>query len=246
MNKKPTDDPPMIPSLAVKDAANAIEFYKAAFGAVELYRLTDPESGKIGHAEIMVNGSHIMLADEYPAYNKAPALLGGTPVKLCLMVINVDASVERSRSTGANITIPPKLRLQPTSQRAGRSARFSASGRAGWSSARLRDAGARTSPRLGRPRLRGDVTAGAGLCAGRSGGLRGCGIAADVTDERRAGVRLDHVRVDLLRQLVVGKLFEAPEKVGSLGISPALSQPQGCRNSGRDLSASMSAPVVGN
>ena len=51
----------------MKNAAQAIEFYKSAFGAMELYRLIDPESGKVGHAEITINGNLIMLADENPA-----------------------------------------------------------------------------------------------------------------------------------------------------------------------------------
>ena len=108
MNQEPTRYPPMIPGLAVKNAAKAIEFYQAAFGAVELYRLVDPESGKIGHAELTINGSLIMLADEYPAFNKAPDTLGGTPVKICLMVEDVDAAVDRARKAGATITMPPQ------------------------------------------------------------------------------------------------------------------------------------------
>ena len=76
METKATHYPPLIPGLAVKDAAKAIEFYKAAFGATELFRLNDPETGKVGHAELRVNGSLIMVADEYPAYNKSPATLG--------------------------------------------------------------------------------------------------------------------------------------------------------------------------
>ena len=71
----------MSPYLTVKGASKAIEFYKAAFGATELYRLSDPSTGSIGHAEIMLNGSHLMLSDENPAWgNKSPQTLGGTPV----------------------------------------------------------------------------------------------------------------------------------------------------------------------
>jgi len=100
--------PPLLPALAVRDAAKALEFYKAAFGAVERYRLVDPESGKIGHAELTINGSMIMLADEYPAFNKAPQTLGGTAVKLCLMVQDVDALVEQAARAGATVIMPPK------------------------------------------------------------------------------------------------------------------------------------------
>ena len=101
-----THYPPLIPGLAVKDAAKAIEFYKAAFGATELFRLNDPETGKVGHAELMVNGSLIMVADEYPAYNKSPATLGGTPVKICLMVADVDAALEQAKEAGATVIMP--------------------------------------------------------------------------------------------------------------------------------------------
>jgi PhnB protein len=107
MSNQSTQYPPMIPGLAVRDAAKAIEFYKAAFGAVELFRLIDPESGKIGHAELTINGSVIMLSDEYPAFNKTPQTLGGTPVRLCLMVDNVDAAAERAKAAGATVTRPP-------------------------------------------------------------------------------------------------------------------------------------------
>jgi len=83
---KTIDYPALCPALTVNDAAGAIDFYKAAFGAVELYRLNDPDSGKIGHAELTINGSMLMLADEYPEFNKSAKTLGGTPVKLSLMM----------------------------------------------------------------------------------------------------------------------------------------------------------------
>lgn len=108
MKETINDYPPLSPALAVRDAAKAIEFYKAAFGAVERFRLVDPESGKIGHAEITINGSLVMLADEYPAYNKAPQTLGGTPVKLSLMVPNVDALMEQAKQAGATVLMPPQ------------------------------------------------------------------------------------------------------------------------------------------
>lgn len=98
----------MSPYLTVKGASRAIEFYKAAFGATELYRLSDPSTGSVGHAEIMLNGSHIMLSDENPAWgNKSPETLNGTPVKLCLMVENTDAAVERAVAAGATVQMPP-------------------------------------------------------------------------------------------------------------------------------------------
>ena len=67
MNTPSINYPPMSPYLTVKDATKAIQFYQAAFGATELYRLTDASTGGIGHAEIKINGSHFMLSDENPA-----------------------------------------------------------------------------------------------------------------------------------------------------------------------------------
>jgi PhnB protein len=84
-----------------------MEFYKAAFGAEELYRLTDPESGKVGHAELTINGSLVMLADEYPEYNRSARTLGGTPVRLCLMVDDADAAFQRAVDAGAKAVRPP-------------------------------------------------------------------------------------------------------------------------------------------
>lgn len=107
MNDKTTGYPPVSPSLAVHDAAKAIEFYKEAFGATELYRLIDPQSGKVGHAELVLHGGLIMLADEYPAHNKSPQTLGGTAVKLCLVVDDVDACVARASAAGATVVMPP-------------------------------------------------------------------------------------------------------------------------------------------
>jgi PhnB protein len=104
----PTAYPPLSPYLTVNGAAKAIEFYTAAFGATELYRLSDPKTGVIGHAEIMLNGSLIMLSDENLAWgNKSPLTLTGTPVKLCLMVENTDAAVERAQAAGATVEMPP-------------------------------------------------------------------------------------------------------------------------------------------
>ncbi len=107
MNTTITGYPPIIPALAVHDAVQAIEFYQKAFNAIELYRLIDPETGKVGHAELSINGMMIMLADEYPAFNKTPQILGGTAVKLVLMVDDVDALVACASAAGATIIMPP-------------------------------------------------------------------------------------------------------------------------------------------
>lgn len=98
--------PPLISYLGVKDAAKAIAFYQAAFGAKEVYRLTDSASGQIGHAELELNGSMIMLSDEFPGFNTTPHALGGTPVKFCLMVENADAAFDRAVAAGAEVLRP--------------------------------------------------------------------------------------------------------------------------------------------
>lgn len=98
----------MSPYLTVNGAGKAIEFYKAAFGATELFRLTDSASGAIGHAEIIINGSHLMLADENPGWgNKSPLTLSGTSVTLSLMVKDTDAAVTCASAAGATVEMPP-------------------------------------------------------------------------------------------------------------------------------------------
>jgi PhnB protein len=98
--------PPLSPALVVNDAAAAIEFYKKAFGAEELYRLIDPESGKVGHAEITINGVLVMLADEYPQFNKSPQTLGGTTVKLGLMCADAKSAFDRAVEAGIEVVRP--------------------------------------------------------------------------------------------------------------------------------------------
>jgi PhnB protein len=98
--------PPLSPALTVNDAVAAIEFYKQAFGAEERSRLIDPESGKIGHAELTIKGALVMLADEYPEYNKSPKTLGGTAVKLGLMSDNAQADFDRAVKAGAEVIRP--------------------------------------------------------------------------------------------------------------------------------------------
>ena len=90
------------PYLAIKNAAKALEFYAKAFGAVETYRLMLPD-GRVGHAEIRLGDSVIMLADEFPEFGgKAPATLGGSPVSLHLYVEDVDAFFRRAVEAGAH------------------------------------------------------------------------------------------------------------------------------------------------
>jgi PhnB protein len=96
------------PYLIVKDAARAIQFYKKAFGATETLRLADP-SGKVGHAEIKIGDSPIMLADELPEMGaRSPQAFGGTPVSICLFVNDADALFNQAVAAGAKALRPIK------------------------------------------------------------------------------------------------------------------------------------------
>jgi PhnB protein len=89
------------PYLAIKNAAKALEFYQTAFGATEIYKLMMPD-GRLGHAEISLGDSIIMLSDEFPEYGgKAPETLGGSPVSIHLYVEDVDAFFNRALAAGA-------------------------------------------------------------------------------------------------------------------------------------------------
>ena len=109
MAAKPIPDnyPRVTPYLAISGAANAIEFYKGAFGATERMRMGGPE-GKIGHAEIEIEGGLIMLADEYePMSFRSPKTIGGSPVMIHLYVKDVDAFFARATAAGAEALRPP-------------------------------------------------------------------------------------------------------------------------------------------
>jgi PhnB protein len=94
------------PYLIVSDGAAAIEFYRKAFGATERMRLTRPD-GKIGHAELAIGDSIVMLADEYPEHGaRSPQTVSGSPVMLHLYVADVDAVYARAVAAGAAATRP--------------------------------------------------------------------------------------------------------------------------------------------
>ncbi|HEX4835424.1 MAG TPA: VOC family protein [bacterium] len=96
------------PYLTVDNAAAAIEFYKKAFGAKEIMRMPGP-GGKIGHAEIQIGNSRIMLADEAPPMGtRGPKALGGSPVSLMLYFPDVDKVFNRALAAGAKQTRPVK------------------------------------------------------------------------------------------------------------------------------------------
>jgi PhnB protein len=90
----------------VKGAAAAIDFYKKAFAATEIMRMPQPD-GRIGHAELKIGDSHIMLADEYPEIDAvSPATLGNSPVGLLLYVDDADATFSKAISLGASLKKP--------------------------------------------------------------------------------------------------------------------------------------------
>jgi PhnB protein len=89
------------PYLIVHDGAAAIDFYKRAFRAAELFRMNRPD-GKLAHAEIKIGDSPIMLADEVPQMgHKSPRTLGGSPVGIMLYVVDVDARFKQALAAGA-------------------------------------------------------------------------------------------------------------------------------------------------
>jgi PhnB protein len=96
------------PYLVVRDAARAIDFYKRAFGAQEKMRMDAP-GGKIGHAELKIGDSIIMVSDEMPATGapRSPLALGGSPVGLFLYVENVDTVFKQAVSAGAKADSQP-------------------------------------------------------------------------------------------------------------------------------------------
>src|SRR6266851_9371023 len=96
------------PHLIINGAADAIEYYKKAFGAVELFRFPGPD-GKIGHAELKIGDSPIMLADENPSMgpgHTSAATVGGSPVSLYVYLPNGDDVVKRATAEGAKLLKP--------------------------------------------------------------------------------------------------------------------------------------------
>lgn len=98
----------LFPHLSMRDATRAIDFYVQAFGAKEMFRLPMPD-GRLGHAELSIDGAVFYIADEYPEMDIAgPATRGGTTVTLALYVADTDAFVERARGHGAKVEREPK------------------------------------------------------------------------------------------------------------------------------------------
>lgn len=94
------------PHIVVRGASEAIEFYKAAFGAKERNRMAGPD-GKLMHAEIQIGDSILMLSDEFPEMgSRSPQSLGGSPSGLMIYTKNVDALFERATKAGAKVQMP--------------------------------------------------------------------------------------------------------------------------------------------
>jgi PhnB protein len=94
------------PYLHCNGTSKAIDFYKQAFGAVEIMRMPGP-GGKVSHAEIRVGDSHIMLSDEFPEMGVYGAQhFGGSPISILLYVANADKTVEQAVAAGATVKRP--------------------------------------------------------------------------------------------------------------------------------------------
>jgi PhnB protein len=107
-NVKPIPEgyPRVIPYLSINGATAAIDFYKNVFGAKERVRMPAPDS-KIGHAELEIGDSVIMLADVFPGMSAPdPKTLGGTPVNLMVYVEDVDTVFDRALKAGAKAERP--------------------------------------------------------------------------------------------------------------------------------------------
>jgi PhnB protein len=93
------------PYLVVNDAAEALDFYKRAFGAKETLRIE--HNGKVGHAQMKIGNSRIMVSDEHPETGvRGPQSFGGSPVRIFLYVTNVDAFVGKAVAIGAKLQQP--------------------------------------------------------------------------------------------------------------------------------------------
>jgi PhnB protein len=104
----PKDYNTVTPYLVINGAAQAIEYYKKVFGAIETVRMNGPD-GKVGHAELKIGNSHIMLADENPSMGEghaSAATVGGSPVSLYVYLPDVDSVVKRATDDGAKLLKP--------------------------------------------------------------------------------------------------------------------------------------------
>jgi PhnB protein len=101
------------PYLVIKGAAQAIEYYKKVFGATEIMRMNGPD-GKVGHAELQIGTSRVMLADENPKMGQgytSAATIGASPISLYVYLPNVDEVMERAQAEGAKVLRPTETQF---------------------------------------------------------------------------------------------------------------------------------------
>ena len=104
----PDGHPTVTPYLTLKDAAQAIDFYRRAFGADEEGRMNSPDGKSVIHAEIRIGDSMVMLSDEFPGMGpRSPQALGGTTASIFLYVPDVEAAFKRAVDAGAKGVMPP-------------------------------------------------------------------------------------------------------------------------------------------
>ena len=100
----------LIQHLVCSPCADAIEFYKKAFGAEEVARMPAPDGKRIMHAEIRIGGRPLFLVDDFPEYcggkSETPKSLGGTPVTVHRYVDDCDAAIQRAEKAGATVKMP--------------------------------------------------------------------------------------------------------------------------------------------
>ena len=96
------------PYIIVRGGEAAIAYYSSAFGAEEVFRMTDPVDGRIGHAELRIGSGIVMIADEYPDFGAvSPDTIGGTAVTLHLATQNVDKDLQRAAQAGGTVLRQP-------------------------------------------------------------------------------------------------------------------------------------------
>ena len=103
-------DDQFIPELIVCGGLAALDFYKSVFGAEEVHRMMKPDSEKLVHGELTLDGHKFFVCDEFPASEggtcKSPESLGGTGVRITLLVDDADGIVERAVAAGARVSMP--------------------------------------------------------------------------------------------------------------------------------------------
>jgi PhnB protein len=99
-----------IPELIVRNGPAALDFYKGVFGAEEAHRMMTPDNKKLVHGELILDGHKLFVCDEFPASEggtcKSPQTLGGTGVRVTLLVDDADRTVERAVAAGARVSMP--------------------------------------------------------------------------------------------------------------------------------------------